>query len=65
MEASYRTYDQAGFYKDEAAAKALDDFGDVEAVASIHRDGWRGLWHRLLFYQRYSVHRLVAPSFFA
>ena len=64
METSYRAYDRAGLYKDEAEEKALEDFGSVEEVASVHRGGWRGLWHRLLFTQRYSVYRLIAPVLF-
>ena len=61
LETSYRAYDRAGLYKDDAEARALEDFGSIEAVANIHRDGWRGLWQRLISNQRYSVHRLVAP----
>ena len=64
MEASYRAYDQAGDYKDDSEAKALEDFGSVHDVARLHRGGWRGLWCRLLFSERYTVHRLVGPVIF-
>lgn len=64
MEISYRTYEQADRFEDDPETKALEDFGSPKDVARVHRDGIRGLWHRLLFNQRYAVHRLVGPIIF-
>ena len=50
---------------DEVGAEfAIEAFGPAENVIKMLRGGLRGLWHRLLYHQGYSVHRLVAPVVF-
>ena len=64
MEISYRAYDQASRFEDDPETKALEDFGSPKDVARVHRNGIKGLWYRLLFNQRYAVHRLIGPVVF-
>ncbi len=64
MEATYRAYDQAGVYKEDARARTLEDFGPPRLIAKIYRDGVRGFCYRLFFFQRYALHRLLGPVIF-
>jgi hypothetical protein len=50
---------------DEVGAEfAIETFGPAKNMIKMLRGGWKGLWHRLLYHQSYSVHRLVAPVVF-
>ena len=65
MEELFRRNVADGRTTDEAAAEAaLSSFGPVENIVKGLRGGIKGLWFRLRFYDRYSVHRLLSPVAF-
>jgi hypothetical protein len=47
---------------DLATEETLVEFGNAETVARGYRRGLKGFWERLLYYERYKLHRLVFPA---
>jgi hypothetical protein len=65
LERLFRERIADGMTTDEVGAVfAIETFGPAESIIKMLRGGLRGLWHRLVYHQSYSVHRLVAPVVF-
>jgi hypothetical protein len=61
MEELFRAKNADGKNTDENdALYAIEKFGPAENTIKTLRGGWKGLWHRLLYYERYTIQRLVA-----
>jgi hypothetical protein len=63
MEERWRTL-QVKLTTDDAMIASLESFGSAGDVASAYRGGFKGYCHRLIYYRRYSLHRMVAPIIF-
>ena len=61
LEHKFREIDALGKTTDEVTAEmVLAIFGPAENTIKTLRGGWKGFWHRLIYYERYTNHRLVA-----
>ena len=64
MEANFRALTAAGKTTDEDACWVAITLFSPKNTAKMRLGGLKSWWHRLFFYERYSVHRLIAPVVF-